>query len=346
MRGTSRRRSVAGAVVALALAWLSCGPPASAAVGAAGVGSSYYTVSSAKGSMSYALYIPPTAKRGAPLMVHLHGGNEDVAVAAAKSGLNELALARGFVVAYPQEDADNGRNGIWNWSGAAQEGREGRASSLVANVTRDVLTRASIDQRRVFISGFSAGGAMTVVMAAQYPDLYKAFMSEAGVMYNGATGPLSDPTGSLTPEDAGAKAYLAMAERARRMPFIVSAGELDAFATYSNQAALTRQWLVTNDWVDDRAANGSISREPAESETGNSGGLTYSVEVYTDAAGCVLGERYRIDGMGHDYAGGHPQPPLDAATSSVGPNLREIAYDFFLSQTASAGPRGPSGAGC
>lgn len=138
------------------------------------------------------------------------------------------------------------------------------------------------------------------------------------------------------------RAYLAMAERARRMPFIVSAGDHDVLGAYSNQTALTRQWLITNDWADDRAANSSVSRTPAKSFFGETENSTYSVDVYIDAQGCTLGKRYDIHGMGHIYAGGSD----DQLPSSIGPNMREVAYDFFLAQTARSGLINPDGGRC
>src|SRR5664279_6391504 len=45
----------------------------------------------------------------------------------------------------------------------------------------------NIDRRRIFVTGLSAGGAMTLVMLATYPDIFAAGAIIAGLPYGGAT---------------------------------------------------------------------------------------------------------------------------------------------------------------
>ena len=46
-----------------------------------------------------------------------------------------------------------------------------------------MIGRHSLDRSRVFIAGFSAGGAMTAVMLAAYPELFAGGAIVAGVPY-------------------------------------------------------------------------------------------------------------------------------------------------------------------
>lgn len=312
----------------------------------ASTGMSIRRVTNQHGSMTYYVHRPSGLPARAPMVVHLHGGNMDARDAARKSRLNELADERGFIVVYPQEDPDNGRLGIWDWSQAAAGQLEDRAVSLVAALTRHATRAEGADPGRVFVSGISAGAGIAVVMAAVHPDLYRAIHAEVGCMFGCASALLGTPTSvsTLDPVVAGRNAYLAMGSRAARVPLLVSYGTLDANAYIADQEALVQQWQVTHDLVDDREQNGSVPRWVAATRTGTDG-RTYSVDTYVDAEGCVLTERWLIDGLRHAYSGGAPSGLVDPDVDT-GPNMRTVAYDFFLAQTAPTGPPAPAGGRC
>ena len=285
--------------------------------------------SNALGGMEYRLVTPAGLQGQVPLFVHIHGANISTEDVSHQSRLNELASQRGFVVVYPQEDP--GQNaGIWDGEVAAAEGREGRATSLIAQITREVMAAHPIDPRRVFVGGISAGSTMAIVMAAQYPDLYTAMQAEGGDRY----GP---PT--VDQEQAGRDVYDAMGPRARRIPFMLSIGTLDPFGYTTNTDSVARHWLIAHDWLDDGLRNDSVSLLPASTRSGRDG-KNYSVDTYVDAQGCVLVERWLIEGMFHAYAGGNPAAIYDITSDANAPHMREIAYDFFLDQTDADGPPG------
>ncbi|MDP9139540.1 MAG: alpha/beta hydrolase-fold protein [Pseudomonadota bacterium] len=291
--------------------------------------SELYETGNALGSMGYRVYAPPDLEGRVPLFVHIHGANIDTADVQNQSRLNELASERGFVVVYPQEDP--GRNaGIWDHEAAAAEGRDGRATSLIAQITREVMAMYPIDARRVFVGGISAGSGVAIVMAAQYPDLYTGLQAEGGDRYGT---PFEDEN------ESGRMIFEAMGDRARRIPMMLSIGTLDPFGLTTNTNSVARHWLIAHDWMDDGAANDSIALTPAETRTGHDG-KNYSVDTYVDSQGCVLVERWLIQGMFHAYAGGAPAAIYDVTTDANAPNMREVAYDFFLDQYDEDGPPG------
>ena len=287
-----------------------------------------HETATALGSMTYSVYVPPGLKGRVPLFVHVHGGNFGAEDSAHRSRLNELASKRGFVVVYPQEDPAKNA-GIWNDAEAAEVGRDYRASALVAQVTREVMADQPIDPRRVFIGGISAGASMSIAIAAQYPDIFTGLHIEAG-----------DPYGEAPVAEAGKQVYEVMGPQARRIPLMLSYGTLDPFAWGGAAENALKHWLIAMDWVDDGAANGSVSLTPAATRTGKDG-KTYSVDTYVDAQGCVLAERWLINGLFHAYSGGEQSIPLvDVIADPNAPNMREIAYDFFLDQYDADGPPG------
>lgn len=296
------------------------------------------------GVMSYLLFVPPDLPAGSPLFVHVHGGNNAASDAAHRSGLNDLAREYGMAVAYPQEDPGAGNNGIWDSATAADEGRGSRASSLIAQITREVVAEHDLDASRVFIGGISAGSAMALVEAAHYPELYAGLQDEAGAKYGtGKEANFStDPPGAeseylLTVEDTGRRVYEVMGERARRIPIIRSTGTLDPFSTQPDQQGTVEHWMVARDWIDDGERNDSVTTTPRSSRTGTDG-KDYTVTEWVDEHGCLFGQEWVIEGMFHSYAGGSPTQTGDVTADPDAPDMRRVAIEFFLEQTALDGP--------
>ena len=57
----------------------------------------------------------------------------------------------------------------------------------IRNMVEKMTVDHGIDRRRVFVTGLSAGGAMTSVMLATYPDAFAAGAIIAGLPYGTAT---------------------------------------------------------------------------------------------------------------------------------------------------------------
>ncbi len=309
----------------------------------------YGQVTSAQGSMTYRLFVPPQVARSeeaVPLVVQLHGSNEPVDDVAVRSRLDELALERGFVVLYPQEDRGATTRGIWDWTEAAQQDRNGRVPSLVAAIVEDVRETLPIDPERITIGGFSAGAGMATVLAATHPDVFSGVLSEAGCMFNGTRCAIGSPEhllgSTLDPNESARQAVAAMGEHARRQPFIVSYGSLDPLALVVDQQGLVDQWLATNDLVDDGLPNGSVPATPASLTSTITQGRVNEVASYVDARGCLLGQRHVVRGLSHAYSGGQPLHLLDPGADPAGPQMREVAFDFFAGQATDACPSSPS----
>src|SRR5664279_5596945 len=88
---------------------------------------------------------------------------------------------------WPEQSRKNNLNRSFNWfqRNDTQRG-EGEAHSIVQMVEQMVRDHG-IDRRRIFVTGLSAGGAMTLVMLATYPDVLAAGAVIAGLPYGGAT---------------------------------------------------------------------------------------------------------------------------------------------------------------
>jgi poly(hydroxyalkanoate) depolymerase family esterase len=325
-------------IAALLAAWCvtGCGsspPPAVAAAAATGTFESFSYTNEA-GTRTYKVYVP-ASYTGAPvpLLVDLHGCGSNADEESRWSGFNALAESFGLLVAYPEQDPDANGGRCWNWFVEEHQARDAGEPSIIAGITREVMARWNVDASRVYLAGISAGGAMSDVMAVTYPDLYAAAMIYAGCEYKGGPTCLGS-TGALSGDESGAESIAAMGPRARAIPAFVIQGDQDPLVPPENAELVVGQFIAIADTVDDGTNDGSVGRAPAATITGSSPeGVTYEVDQYRDAAGCLLVERWLIHGMGHMWSNAESNGSgRDAAlTFPNGPDVSTPTLEFLLS---------------
>jgi poly(hydroxyalkanoate) depolymerase family esterase len=278
---------------------LAHGPSAPAAKQPAGQFDTF-SYTGAAGTRAYRFYVPTGGTGGPlPLVVMLHGGTQDAASFAAATGMNDLAERQSFLVAYPEQPSSANPGKYWNWFAPDHQRRDAGEPSLIAGITRQVMDRCPVDDTRVYVAGFSAGGAMAAVMAAVYPDLYAAVGVHSGVAYAVAQDVVS--------------AFAAMKRGPSRpahspsssLPLIVFHGDRDATVAYGNAGCL----------IDQVVAAGSPDRRPATPPTAVTirgqvpGGHAYTRTSYREAAGTTVAECWTVHQGGHGWSGGAPSGP-------------------------------------
>ena len=260
------------------------------------------------GTRRYRVYVPARAASGPrPLVVMLHGCQQDAGDFAAGTAMNRLAEEHGCLVLYPDQDRGANGSNCWNWFDAAHQLREQGEPSLIAGMTRDVLREPGADPDRVYVAGLSAGGAMAAVLGAAYPELYAAVGVHSGLPVGAARDLMSGLHAMKGKHLAGASRTLR-----RRVPLIVFHGDQDAVVHPSNGAALIRQFL----------GDGTV-REIEERERG------HTRTTALDDDGRVVSEHWIVHGAGHAWAGGDP---AGSYTDPSGPNASAEMLRFFLAQ--------------
>jgi len=132
-------------------------------------------------------YVPANLPRNAPLVVVLHGCLQTAEGYAVGAGWTALAERRGFALLCPEQTQFNNPNRCWNWflPGDTLRGK-GEASSI-RHMIANMLRSGRYDRKRVFITGLSAGGAMTSAMLAAYPEVFSGGAIVAGLPYGAAS---------------------------------------------------------------------------------------------------------------------------------------------------------------
>jgi poly(hydroxyalkanoate) depolymerase family esterase len=280
------------------------------------------------GSRPYFVYTPTNYLPGTPvpLIFMLHGCTQDAADFAAGTRMNELADAHQFIVVYPQQTTLNNPTTCWNWSVPTNQVRDSGEPAILAGIVKTVEQDTShwtIDRRRIFVAGASAGAVMSVILGATYPDLFAAIGVAAGVEYPaGATS-----TDGLDPIQAGEKAYQAMGPYARVVPTITFQGSADPVVSPINGDLVVQQWMATDRLAsqgryDPRFAN------PSQVITGNPPlSHPYIERSWNDSTGQQVQEYWVAIGASHVWTGGSPNGTF---TDPLGPSISSILYRFFL----------------
>jgi poly(hydroxyalkanoate) depolymerase family esterase len=138
-------------------------------------------------SPPYRLFLPAAPAVPAPLVVMLHGCDQDSQTFAEVTAMNALAAEHGFVVVYPEESGHPLR--CWRWYDPAHQARRRGEPAAIASIVDAVEARNDviIDPSRIYVAGLSAGASMATIMAVTYPDVFAALAVAAGVPYGAAS---------------------------------------------------------------------------------------------------------------------------------------------------------------
>lgn len=130
------------------------------------------------------IYVPPsyTPEDSWPVVVGLHGRPSSAGAFAYTADLNRVAVREGFIVVYP-----DGINSEWNYvEGLADYQQTGVADiAFLGALLDDLALDLNIDADRVYLTGFSNGGFMTMRMACDTTDRFAAYAPGGALAFPG-----------------------------------------------------------------------------------------------------------------------------------------------------------------
>ncbi len=265
------------------------------------------------GARHYRLFKPQGASKAStlPLLVMLHGCDQDAAGFARSTRLQALAARDGFMLLFPEQERFANAHGCWNWF----ETRSGRAfteaASLIAALDQACALHGA-DPTRVAVAGFSAGAGMAAFLALHYPGRFKAVAMHSGIAPGAA-----HSTATALSAMQGRRAPQPLAPSAGLPPLLVIQGSSDHIVRASNGRAAAQLWAQ------------AAAASPTASRTVQRGARHAMTLTDFKRRGHLVATLCEIAGLGHAWSGGAASQPYGDPT---GPDASRLICAFAAQQ--------------
>ena len=281
------------------------------------------------------VHVPPDLDPAVPVpaVCMLHGCTQDPSSFAAATAMNNTADRHGFVVIYPGQPRARNAQGCWNWFLPGHQQRGTGEPELVAGIAHRLIAKdfgQTVDPTRIFVAGLSSGGAMALILAVCYPDLFRAVAIHSGLPYRSANDVASAFTvmgrPGTNPTTDGRRVQAAMGEHARPLPSLVIHGTADRTVAPENAQHILAQLMHANHLAAPETCQHDPAR-PSDSQQDRAvGGLHYTKRRWVDTHGALMHESIEVHGLGHAWSGGVRD---GSYTDHRGPSASEAVWAFF-----------------
>ena len=154
------------------------------------------------------VYAPKNIEKNRPLIIQMHGYNQDAAYQKNAAKWEPVADTGRFVVVFP-----NGQNKAWDTGGD-------KDLNFIKAIINEMSNKYGIDKKRVYVSGFSMGGMMSYVVANK----------------------MSDQIAAIAPVSGGGGPSSAK----RAMPIMHTHGTTDDVVNYNSTVNTLKSWVPFN----------------------------------------------------------------------------------------------------
>src|SRR5215213_7578940 len=261
------------------------------------------------GNLRMFSHVPADLPAGAPAVVLLHGCKQRAASFARDSGFLALAERQKFALVLPEQKGlpsylydlyvfpsvlgwfgANNQNGCFYWFEPDKTARDKGEAESIRQMMDFTIEGHAIDRSRVYVAGFSAGGAMTAALLAAYPERFAGGAIVAGVPF-GCAETVSEALSCMavgvdhTPAQWASRVRKA-APHTNFPPLSIWHGRDDDRVVPRNRRELVEQWTAVH----------GVTAQPVNTEV--RGRITR--ERYTDGRTTVV-ESILVDRLGHAF---------------------------------------------
>jgi predicted peptidase len=184
-----------------------------------------------KGNLKMYQYVPANLDNSTkvPLVVVVHGCTQSAALIARETGWNKLADSLHFIVVYPEQKQINNAAKCYNFFIGYNAKKDKGEVGSIKNMIDFTLKTENIDSSNIFITGFSAGAAISNAMLNAYPTLFNA-----GALF-------AAPSNLFNPNK----------EAPENQPKVaIIQGNKDRVVPKGNATRILQQWVEKNEFLD------------------------------------------------------------------------------------------------
>jgi len=242
------------------------------------------------GALRMFSYVPNSVPHRPALVVVLHGCGQTAAGYDLGAGWSTLAKRYGFALLMPEQQPSNNAGTCFNWFSPEDAVRDQGEACSIRNMIARMVAIHGIDRRRIYVTGLSAGGAMTSVMLATYPEMFAAGAVIAGLPF-GVAGNMHEALRGMMQSAPRPAAELGGAVRnasRHKGPWpkvSVWHGSADRMVNPGNANEIVKQWLDVHHLPLAPMSEGTVDGYPRQ--------------IWWNADGETVVESYTITNMAH-----------------------------------------------
>jgi poly(hydroxyalkanoate) depolymerase family esterase len=235
-------------------------------------------------------FVPDKLPQEPALVVVLHGCGQTATGYDLGAGWSTMAKRYGFALLMPEQQSSNNAQGCFNWFNPEDTARDSGEACSISQMIAHMVGEHKISPRRIFVTGLSAGGAMTSVMLATYPEVFAGGAIIAGLPFGVATNVREALSGMYqsSSRPAGELGDLVRNASHHKGPWpkiSVWHGSADRTVNPANADEIVKQWLDVHHLPSAPMSEANVDGYPRQ--------------VWWNADGETIVESYTITNMAH-----------------------------------------------